>query len=233
MAQQLLAPITQIADQRQKTEAYKGALQQILDSAQVDACKEFVSHMLSDDVPLVISRQLLLLYAQGVAKLPSATHVAVATAGRGERWNWVLSGIDLEGGGRAVEPGYRLRQNIKIAMLYLEDERSSRLEVYPFLQKVYLERILDRPEVEAFAKGLKPHQLGGLLGVSAEAAEAIAADMVAEGRMAGSIDQVEVEALLRWDESIRAACGKVVDLLDSVAALGLAGARCVRGVWGE
>ena len=32
----------------------------------------------------------------------------------------VLSGIDLEGGGRAVEPGYRLRQNIKIAMLYLE-----------------------------------------------------------------------------------------------------------------
>lgn len=44
MAQQLLAPITQIADQRQKTEAYKGALQQILDSAQVDACKEFVSH---------------------------------------------------------------------------------------------------------------------------------------------------------------------------------------------
>ncbi|KAG2423894.1 hypothetical protein HXX76_014947 [Chlamydomonas incerta] len=400
MAQQLLAPISQIADQRQKTEAYKGALQQILDSAQPDTCKEFVSHMLSDDVPLVISRQLLLLFAQGVARLPPATHVPVATAAleklqprvvsfedsvvllreelaaaleREEEWSkaaQVLSGIDLEGGGRAVEPGYKLRQNIKIAMLYLEDddsvnaemyikkaaalisackdeglelqyktcyarildakrrflesalryyelssarpspassvqldeadlatalnaaitctilapagpqrsrmlaalykdERSSRLEVFPFLQKVYLERILDRPEVEAFAKGLKAHQvatlpgggtvldravvqhnlaaasrlysnigtdqLGGLLGVSAEAAEAIAADMVAEGRMAGSIDQVdqlihfgakvEVEALLRWDESIRAACGKVGDLLDSVAALGLAGGR--------
>ncbi len=33
-------------------------------------------------------------------------------------------------------------------------------------------------------------QLGRLLGVSAEAAEGIAADMVAEGRMLGSIDQV-------------------------------------------
>ncbi|KAG2441204.1 hypothetical protein HYH02_010048 [Chlamydomonas schloesseri] len=400
MAQQLLAPITQIADQRQKTEAYKGALQQILDSASPEACKEFVSHMLSDEVPLVISRQLLLLFAQGVARLPSATHVAVATAAleklqprvvsfedsvvllreelaaaleREEEWSkaaQVLSGIDLEGGGRAVEPAYKLKQNIKIAMLYLEDddsvnaemyikkaaalistckdegmelqyktcyarildakrrfleaalryyelssarpsaassvqldeadlstalnaaitctilapagpqrsrmlaalykdERSSRLEVFPFLQKVYLERILDRSEVEAFAKGLRPHQvatlpgggtvldravvqhnlaaasrlysnigtdqLGGLLGVSAEAAEAIAADMVAEGRMAGSIDQVdqlihfgakvEVEALLRWDESIRTACGKVGDLLDQVSALGLAGGR--------
>ncbi|GIL87911.1 hypothetical protein Vretimale_6309 [Volvox reticuliferus] len=399
MAQQLLMPIAQITDQRQKTEAYKSALQQILNTGQPEACKEFVNHMLTDDVPLVISRQLLLLFAQGIARLPTATHVAVATAAlerlqprvvsfedsvvlmreglaealeKEEEWSkaaQVLSGIDLESGGRAMEPSYKLSKNIKIAMLYLEDddsvnaemyikkaaalissckdeglelqyktcyarildakrrfleaalryyelssirpsvagnlqldegdletalrsaiictilapagpqrsrmlaalykdERSSRLaDLYPFLQKVYLERILDRSEVEAFAKGLKPHQvatlgaggtvldravvqhnlaaasrlysnisteqLGGLLGLSAEAAEAVAADMVAEGRMAGSIDQVdqlihfgakvEVEALLRWDDSIRSACAKVSELVDRVTALGLAG----------
>ncbi|KXZ48200.1 hypothetical protein GPECTOR_29g107 [Gonium pectorale] len=397
MASQLLAPITQITDQRQKTEAYKTALQQILDAGQPEACKEFVSHMLTDEVPLVISRQLLMLFAQGLARLPSATHVAVATAAleklqprvvsfedsvvllrenlaeqleKEEEWSkaaQVLSGIDLESSGRALEPSYKLSKNIKIAMLYLEDddsvnaemyikkaaslisackdealelqyktcyarildakrrfleaalryyelssvrpspscvlqldesdletalrsaitctilapagpqrsrmlaalykdERSSRLgDLYPFLQKVYLERILDRSEVEAFAQGLKPHQvatlgaggtvldravvqhnlaaasriysnigtdqLGGLLGVSAEAAEAIAADMVGEGRMAGSIDQVDglihfgakqdVEALMRWDENIRGACAKVGELLDTVTALGL------------
>ncbi|GFR45768.1 hypothetical protein Agub_g7222 [Astrephomene gubernaculifera] len=401
LAQQLIAPIAQISDQRQKSEAYKGALHQILESGQLDACKEFVNHMLTDEVPLVISRQLLLLFAQGIAKLPDATHVAVATAAldrlqprlvsfedsvvllrehlaevleRQEQWSkaaQVLSGIDLESGSRAVEPSYKLSKNIKIAMLYLEDddsvnaemyikkaaalisgckdeglelqyktcyarildakrrfleaalryyelssvrpspgsavqldesdlvtalrsamlctilapagpqrsrmlaalykdERSARLgDLFPFLQKVYLERILDRAEVEAFAKQLKPHQvaqvggssggtvldravvqhnlaaasrlydnigtdqLGGLLGVSAEAAEAIAADMVAEGRMAGSIDQVdqliyfgpkvEVGALMRWDDSIRAACAKVGELVDAVTALGLTG----------
>ncbi len=36
--------------------------------------------VLSDEVPLVISRQLLLLFAQGVAKLPPPLHVQVATA---------------------------------------------------------------------------------------------------------------------------------------------------------
>lgn len=36
--------------------------------------------VLIDEVPLVISRQLLLLFAQGVARLPTATHVVVATA---------------------------------------------------------------------------------------------------------------------------------------------------------
>lgn len=42
--QQLLSSIVAIADQRQKTEAYKCALQTILSSAQPDACKDFVAH---------------------------------------------------------------------------------------------------------------------------------------------------------------------------------------------
>jgi len=45
-----------------------------------------------------------------------------------------------------------------LATLY-KDERSSKVEVYPILEKMYLERILRKPEVEKFAKQLKPHQM--------------------------------------------------------------------------
>jgi len=45
-----------------------------------------------------------------------------------------------------------------LATLY-KDERSSKLEVYPILEKMYFERILRKPEVEKFAKELKPHQM--------------------------------------------------------------------------
>eukprot|EP00252_Welwitschia_mirabilis_P006340 TRINITY_DN17193_c0_g2_i1.p1 TRINITY_DN17193_c0_g2~~TRINITY_DN17193_c0_g2_i1.p1 ORF type:complete len:402 (+),score=73.31 TRINITY_DN17193_c0_g2_i1:71-1276(+) len=44
-----------------------------------------------------------------------------------------------------------------LATLY-KDERCSKLKVYPILQKVYLERILRKPEIDAFAEELKPHQ---------------------------------------------------------------------------
>jgi len=250
-----------------------------------------VDHMLSDDVPLVISRQLLQVFAQETAKLPADLHKPVATYAleriqprvvsfeesvtiirenladvleKEEQWTkaaQVLGGIDLDSGMRNVDPAYKLHKNIKIAMLYLEDddsfnaesyikkassligsckdeamelqyktcyarildakrrfleaalryyelssignktidgrtidqeelemslrqaitctilaaagpqrsrmlatlykdERSERLtDLYPFLEKVYLERILRREEVEAFAKTLKEHQL--------------------------------------------------------------------------
>jgi len=39
-----------------------------------------------------------------------------------------------------------------------KDERSSKLEVYPILEKMYLERILRKPEVQKFSSELKPHQ---------------------------------------------------------------------------
>jgi COP9 signalosome complex subunit 4 len=45
-----------------------------------------------------------------------------------------------------------------LATLY-KDERTAHLKVRPLLEKVYLERLLGREEVEAFAAGLAPHQL--------------------------------------------------------------------------
>lgn len=387
----LLSSAAALGDQRSKTEAYRAALQQILESQSVEACLDFVAHMLSDDVQLVISRQLLLLFAQGASKLPQEAHIQVATQSlerlqprvvsfedsvvllreelsgaleAREQWSraaGVLAGIDLESGSRQVDPAYKLSKCIKIAMLYLEDEdsvnaetfikkaaalitaakdealelqyktcyarildakrrfldaamryyelsqlrgtagvsdedletalraaitcailapagpqrsrmlaalykdeRSSRTgDLWPLLEKVYLERILDRREIDAFAQTLRPHQLatlpdgttvldramvqhnllsasrlytsittqqlGGLLGVAPERAEAIAADMVSEGRMPGSIDQVDqlihfggkVEALLQWDSHIQGLCSKVGDVLECVQRLGL------------
>jgi len=40
-----------------------------------------------------------------------------------------------------------------------KDERSSKSDLYPILEKMYLERILRKNEVEKFAKTLKPHQM--------------------------------------------------------------------------
>lgn len=59
-----------------------------------------------------------------------------------------------------------------LAQLY-KDERSAKLPVYPFLEKVYLERILRKHEVETFKSGLKPHQLALLPDGSTVLAKAV------------------------------------------------------------
>jgi len=48
-----------------------------------------------------------------------------------------------------------------LATLY-KDERSSKIGIYPILEKMFLERILRKSEVEKFTQLLKPHQLAVL-----------------------------------------------------------------------
>lgn len=390
-----LGAISQNPDQKAKTEQYRSALHTFLASGHVEACKAFVDHMLTDDVPLVISRQLLQVFAQEICKLPAAVHRPVASYAlehiqprvvsfeepvthlrenlallleREEDWSraaQTLAGIDLDSGLRNVDTQYKLSKNIKIAMLYLEDEdsvnaevyikkaaaligsckddclelqyktcyarildskrrfleaalryyelssmgartvggtmigeddlaqalgsaitctilaaagaqrsrmlstlykdeRSCHLPVFPFLEKMYLERVLRRDEVLTFAGTLKAHQmaelsdgstvldravmqhnllsasklyknisiqeLGNLLGVPMAKAEALAADMIKEGRLPGSIDQVEalirfddkVEPLLQWDDQIACVCNQVNAIMDDfVAVMGI------------
>ncbi|KAF8071124.1 CSN4 [Scenedesmus sp. PABB004] len=386
-----LAAIAAAPDQKQRAESYKQLLLALVAAASEADLNAFTDHMLSDEVPLVISRALLGTLAAEVGKLPAEVHKAVAThalsriAPRGvsfleqstsireqlaellqgeEQWAkaaQVLAGIDLDSGVRGVEAGYKLSTHIKIAMLYLEDddhgaaesyikkasaliagskdpvlelqyktsyarvmdakrrfidaagryyelscitarsvgglavgeddligalsnaitctilaaagpqrsrllsqvykdERSASLPVWPFLEKVYLERILARDEVEAFAATLKPHQmallpdgstvlskavmqhnllsasklynnisineLGNLLAVAPERAEQMAAEMIGEGRLRGSIDQVDglihfedsLEQLVQWDKQVAGACAKVDAILDALAA---------------
>eukprot|EP01006_Ploeotia_vitrea_P059926 TRINITY_DN75016_c0_g1_i1.p1 TRINITY_DN75016_c0_g1~~TRINITY_DN75016_c0_g1_i1.p1 ORF type:complete len:384 (-),score=48.24 TRINITY_DN75016_c0_g1_i1:102-1217(-) len=69
-------------------------------------------------------------------------------------------------------------------------------------------------------------ELGNLLGISAEQAEAIAAKMIAENRMKGSIDQIQNVirfhndhgVLNQWDEQITAACNAVSKICDAIIA---------------
>ncbi|GMH43249.1 hypothetical protein BSKO_11171 [Bryopsis sp. KO-2023] len=149
-----------------------------------------------------------------------------------------------------------------LATLY-KDERTAKLEVFPLLEKVYMERILRRDEVERFASTLKTHQLAklpddstildravmqhnllsasklynniyieelaALLGVDSDRAESIAADMIAEGRLKGSIDQVEglvifdgeEEPLMEWDKQVQSVCQSVNDIIDKMQKKGI------------
>ena len=139
-----------------------------------------------------------------------------------------------------------------LATLY-KDERCIKLggSVYPILQKVYMERILKPKEVQEFSKLLKPHQktmlehsviehnlqsasrlyknisfeqLGRMLGIDSLRAEKIASRMISEGRMGGSIDQVDGFIYFShdqsWDYQIRNLCQDVNSILDTMETKG-------------
>ncbi|KAJ4901812.1 COP9 signalosome complex subunit 4 [Raphanus sativus] len=287
--EEALMSASTIADQRQKIEQYKLILSSVLSSNDLLQSKHFIDHILSDDVPLVVSRQLLQSFAQEVGRLEPETQKEIAlftltqiqprvvsfeeqalvireklAALYESEQEWsraaqMLSGIDLDSGMRAVDENFKLSKCIQIARLYLEDddavnaetyinkasflvnssqnevlnlqykvcharildmkrkfldaalryysisqiekrqigdeeidenaleqalsaavtctilagagpqrsrvlatlykdERCSKLKIYPILQKVYLERILRKPEIDAFAEELRPHQ---------------------------------------------------------------------------
>lgn len=138
-----------------------------------------------------------------------------------------------------------------------------KLAIYPMLQKVYMERILQQAEVQIFSQGLQEHhvatlgdgttvldrsviehnllsasklyrsielgELGVLLGIDAAKAEQVAAKMIIEGRMAGTLDQVagtltfadaQASARAGWDAQIRRTCVALDSLLAGVAGGG-------------
>mmetsp|Transcript_11246 Transcript_11246/g.13285 ORF Transcript_11246/g.13285 Transcript_11246/m.13285 type:complete len:397 (-) Transcript_11246:32-1222(-) len=388
-----LREIAGLGNQKTQTEQYQQFLAEALAKHSEEACKAFVDHMLTDEVPRVLSRQLLVLFAKDHTQLQLSVYKPVAeyalekiqpravsfeeqvTAIREslakvyeEEQEWstaakILSGIDLDSGVRMLGDEYKLEKCVKIAMLYLEDddavsaesyikrasflitdkntevalqyktcyarildakrrfleaairyyelsqpgetmvdgksfqeeeleqaltvaivctilaaagpqrsrflatlykdERCSHLEVYPILEKVYLERILQAPEVEAFVLYLRPHQLakltdgstvleravtehnllsasnlyknisinqlGSLLQIEPAKAEKIAARMISEDRMKGSIDQVEgiiffdkdVQELGQWDTQIASLCTSVNSIVDDMGKKGI------------
>ncbi|XP_042492108.1 COP9 signalosome complex subunit 4 [Macadamia integrifolia] len=284
-----LANASAIGDQRQKIEQYKHILASVFASNDITQAKKFIDHMVSDDVPLVVSRQLLQTFAQDLGRLEPETQKEIAHYALNQiqprvvsfeeqvliireklaelyeseqQWSkaaQMLSGIDLDSGIRMLDEAYKLSKCVQIARLYLEDddavnaeafinkasflvtnsqhevlnlqykvcyarildlkrrfleaalryydisqiekrqigdelidedaleqaltaavtctilaaagpqrsrvlatlykdERCSKLKIYPILQKVYLERILRKPEIDAFAEELKEHQ---------------------------------------------------------------------------
>lgn len=283
------ASVAAITDQRQKIERYKLILTTVLASNDFTQATKFIDHILSDDVPLVVSRQLLQTFAQELGRLDAEAQKEIGhyilnqiqprvvsfeeqvliirekladlyeSEHQWSRAAQMLSGIDLDSSMRVIDDRFRLSKCVKIASLYLEDddavnaeafinkasflvsnsqdevlnlqykacyarildlkrkfleaalryydisqiekrqigdelidedaleqalsaavtctilaaagpqrsrvlatlykdERCSKLKIYPILQKVYLERILRKPEIDAFAEELKPHQ---------------------------------------------------------------------------
>jgi COP9 signalosome complex subunit 4 len=146
-----------------------------------------------------------------------------------------------------------------LATLY-KDERSSKLEIYSILEKMYLERVLRKSDVEKFARTLKPHQmavlsdgttvldravmehnllsasklynnitfeeLGRLLEISSDRAEKVAARMMAEERMRGSIDQIDQliqfenvgDSITMWDNQIEHVCQHANNILEMITS---------------
>eukprot|EP00891_Asterochloris_glomerata_P000125 jgi/Astpho2/125/fgenesh1_pm.00004_%23_17_t len=152
--------IAALPDQKIKADQYRAVLQTVLAKQQAADCKGFVDHLLSDAVPLVVSRQLLSNFAQEVSSLPPELHKEVARyalervqprvvsyeeqvttmrEGLADCYeaedNWAeaaktLAMIDLDSGMRVVDAEYKLSKNVKIAMLFLEDEDPVNAELY-------------------------------------------------------------------------------------------------------
>jgi len=377
---QAISQISEISDQRTKIDRHKQLLAQLFEKKDVAQLKIFISHMVSEDVALVISRQILQDLAKALSGWPadllkdvgkyaldmieprvvsfeeqvSIIRERLAAVYEGEE-DWgaaakILIGIPLESSHRLLEPAYKANIYVKIAQLFLEDEefvsaeiynnraaaiinsckdtllqlrykscfarihdfkrkfieasqryyelsqivsenerldaltfaitcailanagpqrsrvlatfykdeRSSKLEIYPMLEKMFLDKILRKPEVQRFAETLRPHQkalladgstvldraviehnllaasklynnitfeeLGSLLEIDALKAEQIAARMIVENRLRGSIDQInhliefenQEDSLTLWDSHIHAACSSVNTILEQL-----------------
>eukprot|EP00002_Diphylleia_rotans_P020357 TRINITY_DN3955_c0_g1_i2.p1 TRINITY_DN3955_c0_g1~~TRINITY_DN3955_c0_g1_i2.p1 ORF type:complete len:392 (+),score=100.43 TRINITY_DN3955_c0_g1_i2:52-1227(+) len=157
----------------------------------------------------------------------------------------------------AILAGAGPRRSQVLSKLY-KDERCSRLEVFPVLEKVFFDRLLANEEIEKLTAHLKPHhlaitseggtvldramiehnllaasklyqnislvQLGTLLRVDKERAERVAARMISEDRLVGSIDQItgfvhfeeDHQAMRHWDQQIEELCLSVTKISQNI-----------------
>ncbi|KAL8153954.1 hypothetical protein V2J09_011714 [Rumex salicifolius] len=155
-----LASASAISDQRQKIEQYKHILSSVFVSNDIVQAKKFIDHMLSDDVPLVVSRQLLQTFAQELGRLEPELQKEIAHYTLNQiqprvvsfeeqvliireklaelyeseqQWSkaaQMLSGIDLDSGMRVIDDTYRLSKCVQIARLYLEDDDATSAESF-------------------------------------------------------------------------------------------------------
>nr|AFK33400.1 unknown [Lotus japonicus] len=154
------ASASAITDQRQKIEQYKQILSAVISSNDIAQARRFVDHMLSDDVPLVVSRQLLQTFAEELGRLGAGTQKEIAhytltqiqprvvsfeeqvlvireklaeLYESEEQWSkaaQMFSGIDLDSGMRVIDDTFRLSKCVQIACLYLEDDDAVNAEAF-------------------------------------------------------------------------------------------------------
>ena len=150
------------------------------------------------------------------------------------------------------------QQRSRLLATLFKDERCQRLPCHNILEKMYLDRIIKRSELDEFASLLLKHQkatnadgqtildraaiehnllsasklynnitfeeLGALLEINSIKAEKIASQMISEGRMSGSIDQISSivhfetkDILISFDEQIQKTCTQVNNLIEKIA----------------
>ena len=139
-----------------------------------------------------------------------------------------------------------------------KDERCQQLPCFNILEKMYLDRIIKRSEMDEISELLAAHQraktadgssildraivehnllsasklynnikfveLGAILEIDPRKAERIASQMITEGRMAGSIDQIASivhfetrDILPTFDEQIQDICFQVNNLIEKIS----------------
>jgi len=153
--------IAAVSDQKVRSGQYRELLDELLSGdGNVEGLKAMVVHMLSDDVPLVISRQILQTLCQELQRLPSERHketadfalekisprvvsfeeqVSVLREGLAKLYQeeqlWsraaqMLAGIDLDSGIRVLSDEYKLQKCVQIATLYLEDDDALNADMF-------------------------------------------------------------------------------------------------------
>ncbi|XP_015072262.1 uncharacterized protein LOC107016282 [Solanum pennellii] len=140
------------SDRRQKIEQYKHILSTVLASSDIQQAKQFIDYMLSDDVALVVYRQLLQTFAQEFDRLEPDVQKEVAHYTLNQiqprvvsseeqvliireklaelyeseqQWSKAAqmpSGIDLDSAMRFVDETFGISKCVQIVRLYLEDD---------------------------------------------------------------------------------------------------------------
>jgi len=157
------ATITELSsttDQKTKLERYKAVLQEYVAKVAIPQLLAFVQHLVSEDVQLAVSRQVLLGLAQSISGLPpdQLKEVGLFTLEKvgprvvsfeeqvsmireelanvyekEEDWTKaaaMLAGIPLDSGIRVLDDNYKVEKYIKIAQLYLEDDEPVSAETF-------------------------------------------------------------------------------------------------------
>lgn len=150
------------------------------------------------------------------------------------------------------------QQRSRMLANLFKDERCQQLPCFNILEKMYLDRIIKRSEMDEISELLAAHQraktadgssildraivehnllsasklynnikfveLGAILEIDPRKAERIASQMITEGRMAGSIDQIASivhfetrDILPTFDEQIQDICFQVNNLIEKIS----------------